>query len=140
MLSLETAKKLKEAGLRFSLKHGDQLYDESGKVQEIHHISTCRKFVWMENGLSIRELDKTVYIPRLDQLLAEIEKRGYRWDIGNLGYFRDDDDDDDDDVCIGLFDKETREYVAQFLGAIPEEVAAQALSWILEQEKRGQLK
>lgn len=137
MLSLATAKKLRDAGFRWRPWFGDQYYIDLGNgIPSLNNISgtvviaDATDIGYAELCLQNKE-DCPVFAPRLDQLLAEIEKRGYRWDIGNLGFFR------DDDVCIGLFDEETREYVAQFLGVMPEEVAALALIWILEREKGG---
>lgn len=125
MLSLETARKLKEAGLRWEPKVGDLLYDESGKLCEIHHISTCRKFVWVENGLSIRERDKTVYIPRLEQLLAEIKARGWEYTLYSDNTI--DIETDKESIPVHL-------WLKTFVANTPEEAAARALLWILKQE------
>jgi len=79
---------------------------------------------------SVASVKNKIWLPRLDQLLAEIERRGFRWDIGNLGCFG------DHDVCIGLFDWEDRTYIkGQFYADTPEDAAAQALLWLLEQER-----
>lgn len=68
MLSLELAEKLSKAGLAWEQKFGDIIWD------------------WHEEDYVVIDQGKcidpwyAVWLPRLDQLLAEIEKRGY-------GYF-----------------------------------------------------
>jgi hypothetical protein len=71
---------------------------------------------------TIASIEKMLWLPRLDQLLAEIEKRGYRWDIQmtKTRY-----------VC-GLSTPGVRVYPDQY-GDTPEDAAAQALLWILNQ-------
>lgn len=128
MISLETAKKLREAGSQWEPREGDWYYhaDKWGKILSPQpFLVDSRVLKHGKIGLS------DIFAPRLDQLLIEIEQYGYKWDIGNLGSFR------DDDVCIGLFNNETRECVMQFFGDTPEETATQALLWILEREKGG---
>jgi len=84
VISLEKAKKLKEAGLEWEPKQGDFYWfvtpDESriGFVQNNRgaegfkaHVDRCRGIVWCTY----------VFAPRLDQLLAEIEKWGYSWEM-----------------------------------------------------------
>lgn len=130
MISLEIAKKLKEAGLEWEPKQGDFYWfvtpDESriGFVQNNRgaegfkaHVDRCRGIVCTY-----------VFAPRLDQLLAEIEKRGFIWALdvsatnGNkvIGYAM--------NIATSL-DWEDEE---EFRSDSPEEAAASALLWILE--------
>lgn len=130
MISLELAKKLKEAGLEWEPKQGDFYWfvtpDESqtGFVQSNRgaegfkaHVDRCRGIVCTY-----------VFAPRLDQLLAEIEKRGFIWALdvsatnGNkvIGYAM--------NIATSL-DWEDEE---EFRSDSPEEAAASALLWILE--------
>jgi len=61
----------------------------------------------------------------LSELLAEIERRRYRWDIDNF------DDMGNGKYCIDLFDWGTREYTGySFYGKTPEEAAIKAITWI----------
>lgn len=118
MISLEKARVLKEAGLVWGWKEGDFFIISWDSIGEIH---CC----WSGYSGNYHGHKDDIWLPRLDQLLAELEKRGYRWDIGNL----------EGKYLIGLFDWESREYIkGQFYADTPEEAAAEALIWILKQE------
>lgn len=123
--SLELSKKLKNAGLRWEPKEGDLFYPYSPFLRRHEkRLAVCPFKEIISINVEADEKDD-IFAPRLDQLLAEIEKRGYRWDIGNL----------EDKPCIGLFDWETREYVmGLFYGETPTDAAGEALLWILERE------
>lgn len=122
-ITLELARKLKEAGLRWEPKRGDWCYLEDAGLTEPLLVTSYKSKGW------VNDEDDIVWLPRLSQLLAEIEKRGYRWDIGNLGGFG----DNEEKVCIGLFGWDTRQYVkGQFYADTPEDAAGKALLWILE--------
>ncbi len=69
MLSLSKAQDMKKAGLRWTPQPGD-LYSPADVPGE----------VFVCDGNVIPSPDD-VWFPRLDQLLAEIEKRGWSWDI-----------------------------------------------------------
>jgi hypothetical protein len=130
MISLETAKTLKKAGLEWEPKVGDRYLQEycSGK----------------EPVIGIRATDNEGYyqdtiqtqLPHLDQLLAEIGRRGYR-------YILDSNPDDETNKffspTIKLLEKDN---TCKFKWWIvfaecadsPEEATAQALLWILSQK------
>lgn len=70
MIGLELAKKLKEAGLEWEPQRGDWYY--FGDDGELHLLRVATP----------RPVPEVVYsAPRLDQLLAEIEKWGYSWEM-----------------------------------------------------------
>ena len=81
MIGLELAKKLKEAGLEWEPKFGDHYIIPAVFEEGLREIMDTKQIMsyhknpkeWEE---SIRGF---VFTPRLDQLLAEIEKRGYKW-------------------------------------------------------------
>lgn len=74
MISLETAKSLKEAGMAWEPKFGD-LFRWGGENQLVDKFDYRRARI-----LSKRE-PGAVWFPRLDQLLAEIENRGYGYSL-----------------------------------------------------------
>ena len=162
MISLETAKKLKEAGLKWN----------ETKQGELYHAS----FKDGSNGIFVVDHDgqkkygNSVWLPRLDQLLAEIE--GREWDIDLMHFAKNRDNteisDDPSWSCevnkfLGLTqtDVEPKLIIHQHDGTdhavnvngkwqenrlneifdtnSPEEAAAQALLWILEQEGKNEL-
>ena len=121
MLSLEMARKLKDAGLKWEPQQGDFFnWRESTYLFD--------KYSYQKRVLSEEKV--SVWLPRLDQLLAEIEKRGYRVvsgaQHGELGKY----------TCTiyghPLWNPSRAEY---FTSNTREEAAAQALLWILEQEE-----
>lgn len=124
MTSLELAKKLKDAGLRWDPKVGDWWYGDCGikvlsqsKLEKWIEWNKRRKhLVWTHKGM--------IWIPSLSQLLDEIKKYGYWWYV-----------ESDNKIIIGLEKDKTMTMV--FLADTPENVAAKALLWILEREKVG---
>ena len=83
MISLELARKLKEAGLEWEPKLGDHYIIPAVFEVGLHEVMDTKQIMsyhknpkeWEE---SIRGF---VFAPRLDQLLAEIEKWGYSWEM-----------------------------------------------------------
>lgn len=77
MISLEIARKLKEAGLEWEPQEGDLVYHS--EAEESFNITAGD----MEDFVQATRIDKeyaysiAIFLPRLDQLLAEIEKLGY---------------------------------------------------------------
>ncbi len=72
MISLETAQKLKDAGLRWEPKEGDCWCN--GMWMAINY------YLELVTGhLLVKK--EAIWLPRLDQLLAEIEKRGFDIDL-----------------------------------------------------------
>jgi hypothetical protein len=122
MLSLETAKSLKEAGLKWEPKMGDLFvadYDNGLGPTPVDVVKTNN---FGEPG------PEHIWLPRLDQLLAEIEKHhigGYTHGRDLRGYF----------TIVTVVN--TRGYGLSRYEArhndSPEEAAAQALLWILKE-------
>jgi hypothetical protein len=129
MISLELAKKLKDAGLKWEPKEGDWYIifgDEEQFLEvcgtELHRTDRCIDSVKRLYRIAPGEL---CFIPSLSQLLAEIEKRGYEWDL-----------EFDIGGCHKYSCTISSDTHYEFMPAdTPEETAAQALLWILE---RGQ--
>lgn len=128
-MKLETAQKLKDAGLPWMPELLDTYvftkFEESGELSVC--IPKTYESVNNLNGLLLIDAeDETglLWLPRLDQLLAEIEKRGYFMDLSgpyNTGEWR---------IILGGSVSDPH-----FYADTPEEAAAQALLWILEQER-----
>ncbi len=139
MISFETAKALKEAGLEWEPKLGD-LFNTLECI-EAGNTSFC---IWDEeiqeaydtSGADIDGMHKgSLWLPRLDQLLAEIVKNIWGCRLSVLwiedfpkGY-----------ECLLSRTEETEEgkweeFAQRFVTASPEEAAAQALLWILRKE------
>jgi hypothetical protein len=126
-MKLETAQKLKDAGLPwepqvydyFKSNHGIENVDSltlfNGEITYVNH--------WNWRGDKYR-LHGLVWLPRLDQLLAEIEKRGYWWRLDKISA--------KDAYNFFLYVPGGSRY---WESNFPEEAAAQALLWILEQER-----
>lgn len=119
MISLETAKKLKEVGLEWEPK----LFD----VYAFTYLTNPPLVSCLWDETSLQEAkhpinrDRTVWLPRLDQLLAEIEWRGYWW-VLNRGKII---------VGKGGIDGERETFYAD----TSEDAAGKALGWILERER-----
>jgi len=129
VISLETAKKLKKAGLKWEPRQGDWIYNHHGFVSgTTTTLDLIVEGTVLVHSIARDYLNRTVeFAPRLDQLLAEIEKRGHRWEIGHY-------DDNEDIYYIAIVSKKTRLTGHQFTANSPEESAANALLWIYEQE------
>lgn len=136
MLSLETARKLKEAGLLWEPKLLDCYVIDDNDIPGVDPNAVCitktHKDIEDLNDLFhawYPRIIQTVFIPRLDQLLAEIEARGYV--VSSDGPFG-----DEKKYCCDIakrgnaFIDNNREWAL-----LREEAAAQALLWILGQEK-----
>lgn len=80
VVSFELAEKLREAGLRWVPKKGDWFYGPTGYLMDVDDEMVKE---WEECTLKQKErfLNSTRFAPRLDQLLAEIERRGYRYKL-----------------------------------------------------------
>jgi hypothetical protein len=123
LLSLETAKALKEAGLKWEPQLGDYYvadYD-NGLGPTKPQVAKVAEFG--EPG------PEHIWLPRLDQLLAEIEGLGYWWqiEIRDGAY-----------ICkVGLegFMPGGNGDTARLKADSPEEAAAQSLLWILQKEE-----
>lgn len=124
MLSIEMAKKLKEAGLVWNPDIGDIFFYDEGHWDSLS-LNDVINGEFKGEILDYIE-EEWLFAPRLDQLLAEIEKRGWKHELYShpeFGKYH----------CViqkggirRLFDANS-----------PEEAAAQSLLWILEQKKRA---
>ena len=127
MISLETAKKLKEAGLEWEPKFGDYykipvvFEDGMTEVMDIKQVMSYHKNPeeWEES------INSFVFIPRLDQLLAEIERLGWKYELRN-------DEAGIDYVCF-VFSEGYNEYAH---ANTPTNAAAEALLWIYERRNQ----
>ena len=79
MISLELSKKLKEAGLEWEPQIGDMFYWQNGKDWGIDALTSEDVNDRLDETKDFIEERVWIFAPRLDQLLAEIEKRGYKW-------------------------------------------------------------
>jgi hypothetical protein len=128
MISLELAKKLKDAGLKWEPETGDGFRNV---FMETDHFITYRsidRFKSITHTQEYTEKNDFVWLPSLSQLLAEIEGRGYEWSIGKVGNL----------YLIGVKEVSPIRVIPKTLRAdTPEDAAAGALIWILEREKDG---
>jgi len=128
LISLELAKRLKEAGLTWEPQIGDMFYWHNGKDWEIDALTSEDVNGRLDETRDFIEEGFWILAPRLDQLLGEIEKQGFIWVLdvsatnGNkvIGYAM--------NIATSL-DWEDEE---EFRSDSPEEAAASALLWILE--------
>mgnify|MGYP000946300070 CR=1 FL=1 len=168
MVSLETARKLKEAGLKWEPQIGDYfaIADDGEELRESWDIAPTNvyvvsgehqivdelggRMVFFGGGLCVRgagcranethcycmnkkgfnpdikvfsvaSWEKKLFLPRLDQLIASMEDRGYRVESMQ-------------DACY-IFHPQKSSRWQEFLAENRIEAAAQALIWILEQEQ-----
>lgn len=140
MLSLETARKLKETGLRWEPQIGDWFY----YLYPYHSNYTLRIFTAHTCTITQKEFEKLlndikengIWCPRLEQLLAEITKRLPKEAIIGLEYPNWQEEKKWEIVGIGMDSKfPSHEHI--FADDTPDEAAAQALLWILKVEKRN---
>ena len=138
MISLELAEKLKNAGLIWKPQKGDNVFLKNlineWKTEQI--VSRVFPHTVQMNGwgqLHTRQFKDCLFRPRLDQLLAEIERQGYWYKQGNAipipscpyKYYCE----------IWQTNKSGEELCYhEFAENSPEEAVGQALLWILEQE------
>ncbi|NLW90009.1 MAG: hypothetical protein GXY34_00185 [Syntrophomonadaceae bacterium] len=124
MISLEMARKLKDAGLEWDPKKYD--YFQLTILEK--PLTTC-----LTDDYSVKSYQKEsqeirqkhrLWLPRLDQLLAGIEKLGYEWAMAFCraeGYV----------AQLWIVGKKKK--LASFTSkAAPDDAVAEALLWILE--------
>ncbi len=73
MISLDLAVRLKEAGLQWKPKEGDFYFDGIERMVVPVYFEDDNGYISVTGGYA--------WLPRLDQLLAEIVLRGYRWNL-----------------------------------------------------------
>jgi len=139
MISLETAKRLKEAGLEWKVQLGDSLYFHvhiGGEWAE-GFIETRDIEYWEETQENIED-GNWIFAPSLDQLLKDIEKAGYLWTMGtpaSLETMK-----HEGDYMIGVIIPCGEEEIPEdqvFISNSRDEAAAEARIWILEQGVQG---
>jgi len=120
MVSLELAKKLKDAGLTWSVTLYDFCYYQERLCAIL--FAFIDKVI-ISPGFRVNT-SECVFAPRLDQLLAEIERRNYELQLHM--------------PCPGLalFDADG-DLLETFAAETPEDAAAQALLYLLEREKEA---
>lgn len=127
MISLETAKKLKEAGLKWEPKVGDWFYNHHGFVPgTTTTLDLVAEVTVLIHSIARDYHNRTVeFAPRLDQLLAEIERLGWEYELRN-------DEAGIDYVCF-VFSEGYNEYAH---ANTPTNAAAEALLWIYERRNQ----
>ena len=133
MISLKTARKLKEAGLKWEPQAGDMYHWESlTDGWEMRTVQECEIVNALYEIIELITEGEWLFAPRLDQMLAEIEKRGWEWELGILTL--NDGRTYMIDVALEELIKTESEEWKSFVADSPEEATAQALLWILKQE------
>lgn len=124
MISLEMAKALKDAGLEHEIQKGDWYWwnnKHNGTGAPILLLVRDPEYDTLEEG--------DVFAPRLDQLLAEIEARGYWWNLIKQKV-----ESGKPLAHIELMKQGVYQETPLFMCDSPEEATAQALLWILMEE------
>lgn len=124
MLNLENAKKLKSAGLVWKLKEGDWYWANG-------HVLYDGEYPQLINN------ERHIFLPSLSQLLDEIEKLGYSWEMGLTttkggpmmpGEWK-------SWYWVEIFKNNKSVYSAE--AGTPDDAAGLNLLWILERGKNG---
>ena len=122
MISLELAKKLKSAGLVWEPQIGDTFYWHNGKDWEIDALTSEDVNDRLEETKDFIDEGAWIFAPSLEQLLVEIEKRGYGWKLEKFHAYN----------LRRMEIYKVNDLLGCFGGNSPEEAAASALLWILE--------
>ena len=82
MISLEKARELKAAGLQWEPKKWDLYTMEPAVIdgRKIHHGTYCINHKLYDLARAV--MSDRFWLPSLSQLLAEIERHGYTWEMG----------------------------------------------------------
>ena len=120
MISLEKAKALKEAGLLWEPQRGDLYYYPNGEFSGTLIVMGSPP----EWTIKLESVFEQTWLPSLSQLLAEIERREWNWLLENNGEIEI--WDDNPNILRKYFD---------FTADTPADAAADALLWVLGQEK-----
>ncbi len=131
MISLELARKLKEAGLEWEPKTGDWFYRKDGAIGIVIDVSGGDWWAIFppdgkEVAFCIEEADGFIFDPRLDQLLAKIRELGYKWftETDTERYF----------IRVVEIKKPNNFHV--IFSDSPANAAAEALLWIYERRNQ----
>jgi hypothetical protein len=141
MISLELAKKLRDAGLRWEPKEGDYCYyDEKLDLLAGENLaSTVKLHNLITKNPEYQDMGP-IWVPSLDQLLGEIEARGWEYEQGVLyvlggpmmpgkhkhGYW------------CEIWSIKDLSITCREPADTPEEAAGRALLWILERSRDEQ--
>lgn len=138
-VSLELAKKLKEAGLQWEPKEGDVFSDQYDNVDRVFAVTAkdnCGDFILFSNedwkgigkGIHCKYLKRYFWLPTLADLLEWLEGRGYSYQLY--------DNYPCSEKIIRLYGREPGDLVClvRLSAATNEDAAAKAVLWVLEQE------
>ena len=120
MISLEKAKKLKEAGLGWEPQIGDMFYWQNGKDWGIDALTSEDANDHLEETKDFIDEGAWIFAPSLEQLLVEIEKRGYGWKLEKFHAYN----------LRRMEIYKVNDLLGYFGGNSLEEAAASALLWI----------
>lgn len=123
-ISLDTARKLKDAGLMWEPKENNLVVALDSDGRELAFMVVPPNIVYVNK-------ERNLWLPHLSQLLAEIEQRGWEWGLSGdfLG------------VRVHVTPRDVDGNWVQgtaqgcYIADTPEEAAGKALLWILEREK-----
>ncbi|NPV93082.1 MAG: hypothetical protein HPY50_20130 [Firmicutes bacterium] len=141
MIEISASTKLKESGLEWEPKPGDYCAIRNEADPESETTEILLLYNQMDLGAGrvvyvgsnpanptpanrLHDLDTLVWMPRLEQLLSEIEKQGWEWTITSGGSF--------------YLTQSYRGYPIRrvsFKHETPVGSAAEALQWLLSQQK-----
>lgn len=123
MITLDTARKLKEAGVKWVPKEGDWFYNTKfgPTVMSLTKLSAWQK-KYKDHKKPVWQ--RLVWLPRLDQILAEIRKRHWWYYMSFVG----------GEHHMRVFPHDTSKPQC-FNDSIPEEAAGLALLHILGGER-----
>jgi hypothetical protein len=131
MISLSTAQKLKVVGPKWEPREGDFFYNLR---DELVTWDMSVVFALAMTGMAKDEkAEKFTFAPRLDQLLSEIERQDYWWQLDWL--VLDLDGVKKYDMQVSKRHDTSIQDRAFRSSDSPEDAVAAALLWILEQEK-----
>jgi hypothetical protein len=123
MLSLELAKELKAAGLRWEMKAGDLFFWKDNYLLYDTSFYSYNRII-AEGS----EREFCTWFPRLNQLLREIEGERYGYSLDYVP---------GKGKRISVWEDADCEDVMHFSADTPENTAGTALLWIYEQKKGG---
>ena len=129
MISLEVAKQLKDAGLKWEPQLWD-LYCFGNSLPGFLQGVDDENLEYLNQRVKLFA-EKYVWFPRLDQLQAEIERRGYVWVVSSTTkpeytvY-----------VVLARLYAHSEEKGKTFFADTPTEAAGLALLWILQEGER----
>ena len=123
MISLEKAKKLKEAGLEWEPQIGDWFVSPNRIVEMVTKQNHRRIFTNFGSYPMRQEaLKEMVLVPRLEQLLAKIRELGYKWFL----------ETDTERYFIRVVEIKKPNNFHVIFSDSPANAAASALLWIYE--------